>query len=299
VYDATRIEDIKGFEFALRKGFNHYFSLRAAFNVEWLEGTHWVGDPEDNSNTYIFPDSSFIASGRYSKEWRLEGGRQVRVQLTDAEKREIGAVANANLADAFANPGKAFGYPKHRTTLPRPAWEEATNDEAREYLQGMWYQLFWFNSSGGLTRGRQSQGALQMFFSTPSDFGPGRKWLGDAKFLGGINANMIYKIYSGTRFTYPTVEGKTRWSRGTLHTEVDLSVQKQFRFGAVDANVFLEVFNLFAQKDANARGQDYMWWGLQQPRPDDENYVDYGDANDRSRYIGNPRTSHVGLRFSF
>ena len=64
--------------------------------------------------------------------------------------------------------------------------------------------------------------------------------------------------------------------------------------------MFVEVFNLFNQQDASGvTGTDYMWWGLQQPRPNDATYLNYGDVSDRSRYIGNPRITHMGIRLSF
>ena len=35
------------------------------------------------------------------------------------------------------------------------------------------------------------------------------------------------------------------------------------------------------------------------PKPNDANYLTYGDFEDRSRFIGSPRESHVGIRLSF
>ena len=218
--------------------------------------------------------------------------------LTSDEIRELGHKANENLRKV-RNDRLAFN---NRGAVPDilPAWEApGVPDEAKDYLQGIWYQKFWFSAGSIFTRGRRSQGSLQMFFSSPLDFGPGRK-MGGTTLLGGININLIYRIYTGGKFNYLNLEGKNTPARGPLHTEADLNVQKHFRLGGVNTDVFVEMFNVFNQRDAGSVARtDYMWWGLQQPRPDDANYQAYGDLQDRSRYIGNPRITHVGIRLNF
>ena len=297
-YGSERTEDVKGFEFSMRKGFSNLFSFRAALNLEWLEAIHWLGSPESVASILVYPDSSFIASGKYHKEWRVSGSRREPVPLTSDEIRELGHKANENLRKV-RNDRLAFN---NRGAVPDilPAWEASgVPDEAKDYLQGIWYQKFWFSAGNIFTRGRRSQGSLQMFFSSPLDFGPGRK-MGGATLLGGININLIYRIYTGGKFNYLNLEGKNTPARGPLHTEADLNVQKHFRLGGVNTDVFVEMFNVFNQRDAGSVTRtDYMWWGLQQLRPDDANYQAYGDLQDRSRYIGNPRITHVGIRLNF
>ena len=123
--------------------------------------------------------------------------------------------------------------------------------------------------------------------------------IGGSTILGGVNANLIYRIYTGSQFTYLVLDGTRQIARGPLRTVMDLNLQKRFELGRASADVFLEVFNLFNQKDALASGTDYMWWGLQRPRPNDANYLNYGDFQDRSRYVGDPRITHVGIRLRF
>ena len=123
-----------------------------------------------------------------------------------------------------------------------------------------------------------------MFFSSPLDFGPGRK-MGGGTLLGGININLIYRIYTGGKFNYLNLEEEHTGEGAPAH-EADLNVQKHFRLGGVNTDVFVEMFNVFNQRDAGSvHRTDYMWWGLQQLRPDDANYQAYGDLQDRSRYI--------------
>ena len=297
-YGSERTEDVKGFEFSMRKGFSNYFSFRAAMNLEWLEAIHWLGDLETVASVLVYPDRTFIASGRYHKEWRAAGGRRVPVPLTAEEIRVLGDKAEDNLrkvredVNVFLTSGGAGPI--------QPAWEvPGLTDEAREYLQGIWFQKLWFSTGNIFSRGRRSQGSLQMFFSSPLDYGPGAKMAGTT-LLGGINANLIYRIYTGSKFNYIKLTGNNTPARRPLHTETDLNLQKHFRFGSINADVFVEVFNLFNQQDAGGvTNSDYMWWGLQQPRPDDANYLNYGDFSDRSRYIGNPRITHVGIRLNF
>ena len=295
-YAANRVEDTRGFEFSLRKSFSNYFSFRAALNIEWLDAAHWLGDFKSQSFILVYPDSNFIASGKYHYQWEVQGGREVPVPLTDAEIREIGAKANDNLRKVRANPN-AFNARGGEAEI-LPAWEAPGLPEgAADYLQDIWYQHMWIGVSP-FTRGRSGQGSMQVFVATPQDFGPGAMF-GGSKLLGGVRFNMIYRIYTGAKWNYLNVEGKSKPGRGPLHTETDLNVQKQVSFGGLNADIFLEVFNLFNQGDTTARGSDYMWWGLQRPRPDDPTYLEYGDTSDRSRFIGNPRTSHMGIRLRF
>lgn len=297
-YSNINIEDIRGFEFSLRKALNHNLSFRAAFNLGWGANTLGGGGDVANVGT-ILPDSIYIASGKYFTQWQVNGGVEQPVLLTVDQIKDIGHKANEALRAAQASPAVAssyvYGWPYNP---PVKAWEQPwLSSEERAAAEGLWI-MFGHNPNAGGQLGRRSQGSLQVLFSSPPDFGRGRKVAGST-FLGSINANLIYRIYSGSPFSYLTVGGTSADARGPLHTAVDLNVQKGFRFGGLNAELFVEVFNLFNQKDPLASGSDYMWWGLQAPRPDDANYLQYGDSQDRTRYIDNPRISHVGVRFHF
>ena len=171
-----------------------------------------MGDEEALQNLLIYPDSSFIASGKYHKEWRPVGNRQEPVPLTVAEIQEIGHKANENLRAVRADP-LAFNNRGASVNI-LPAWEApGVPDEAKDYLKGIWYQKFWFSAGSVFTRGRNSQGALQVFFSSPLDFGPGGKY-GGSRLLGGINLNLIYRIYTGGKFKYLNIGGSNVPGRG-------------------------------------------------------------------------------------
>ncbi len=295
-----RLEDTRGLEFSLRKGFSHYFSFRAALNLAWSDYSLGGGGTVSNGATVI-PDSNYIASGNYFFAWEAAGGSERPVTLTDEQIRIIGHGANEAIRTAQADRRVAGGYVYDFSTNRDaivPTWEENwLSDAAREGARGLWI-VHGHRANPGTEVGRRSQGSLQMFLSTPQDFGMGPKVAGST-LLGGINANLIYRIYTGSQFTYLVLDGTRQVARGPLRTVMDLNLQKRFELGRASADVFLEVFNLFNQKDAFASGTDYMWWGLQAPRPNDANYLNYGDFQDRSRYIGEPRTTHVGIRMRF
>jgi hypothetical protein len=291
----VRWEDDRGFEFSLRKDFSHYFTFRAAFNVEWQkQGTGGGGDLA--GAIAIVPDSNWIVSSPYLVKWQESNGVQQAIPLTEAERKTLGQRANA-LMQTFRTDPKSFVFCE--VTEVKPVWERpGLTSEAREAARGLWYVMDDCPNTFR-PRGRSSQGSLQTYFALPQDFGGGPKFAGGT-FLGNLSGNLIYRLYTGLNFTYLSLDGSSQArGRRPLHTSVDLNVQKRFTLGGMNADLFIEVFNLFNQKDTNATGTDYMWWGLQTPRPDDANYLRYGDFQDRTRYLGSPRQWHTGIRMSF
>jgi hypothetical protein len=299
-YSNIGVEDTRGFEFSLRKAFSHYTAFRAAFNLGWGDNSFGGGGDVSNGAT-VLPDSTYIASGRYFTQWTVQNGVEQPVPLTVDQIKDLGHKANNALRaaqmDAAVAASYVYGFFVNKNPVVK-AWEQSgLSSEERAAAEGLWI-IHGHNPNAGGQLGRRSQGSLQVFFSSPSDFGPGPKVAGGTP-LGGINANLIYRIYSGSPFTYLTIAGKSEQARGPLHTMADLHVQKSFRFGGLNADLFLEIFNLFNQKDPVSSAPEYMWWGLLKPPPDDANYQLYGDFQDRTRYLDSPRVSHVGIRFRF
>ena len=64
---------------------------------------------------------------------------------------------------------------------------------------------------------------------------------------------------------------------------------------------YVEVYNMWNQQDSTIPYSypDYARWGLNQPRPNDTNYLEYGDYNELFRYTGKPREWGVGLKANF
>ncbi len=68
----------------------------------------------------------------------------------------------------------------------------------------------------------------------------------------------------------------------------------------VQPTLFLDMRNMFNQQDRTSptNSTDYTYYGIRNPRPDDPNYVKYGDARDRV-YAAAPRLVQVGLRMNW
>ncbi len=296
-YSNTWMEEIRGFEFSIRKRFRNYFSFRAALNIEWAEEGQGGGGNAAVAET-AFPDSAWIVgSGYYFLDWEISGGQERGVPLTDEQKREIGAQANAVVKDLQANPLK---YVQGASEPGRlfAAWEQDwMSGETQQASEGI-YLLLNLQGVSRRDRGRAGQGSFQFFFESPMDLGPGPKF-GGRTLLGGVRANLLYRIYTGSKFEYVNLDAVNAKARGPLHTRADLNVQKRFQVGGVSADLYVEVSNLFDQKDARATNEDYMWWGLQTPKPNDDAYLTYGDVSDRTRFLDRPRESHVGIRVIF
>ena len=293
---ATWWEDTRGFELSLRKSFSHYFAFRAAFNLEWT-GEYYGGKGTSSIGVGVAMDSTFIMNSPVMVEWEEGDGFQRPVPMSEARRRE--ALGGAMSAQDVSNNNLAIVF--YSADIETKTFDDRPNltDEARAAAKGLYYLEDWLGGNrDDITAGKRSQGSLQMFFSTPADLGAGPR-IGGSTLLGNLRANLIYRIYTGSKFKYPTLDGKSTYSRGPLHTNVDLSVQKRLNLGKVNADLFVEVLNLFNQKDAGASGVNYMYYGLQIPPPDDASYQEFGDVSDRSRYLGSPRESHVGIRLSF
>ncbi len=296
-YSNMWTEDIRGFEFSIRKDFSNYFSFRSALNIEWAE-EGFGGGGNVTGYEIAYPDSNWIAtSGYYFTDWVVSGNQETPVPLTDDQRREIGAKANQIIRDMLANPSDFKSGASYLGNV-FPAWEQDwMSGDTKKASEGI-YLLYNQSPGDRRPRGRSGQGSMQMFFSSPMDFGPGPR-IGGGRLLGGVRANLLYRIFTGGKFEYVSLQGVNTKTRGPIHTRFDLNLQKRFRLGAVDADLFLEVFNLFDQRDASSSVEDYMWWGLLGPKPDDNNYLTYGDLSDRSRFLDRPRESHVGVRLRF
>ena len=113
---------------------------------------------------------------------------------------------------------------------------------------------------------------------------------------------MIYKMATGSPFPYSPPARPLEWRNGPLYTRTDLSFEKIFiQKGNYLATVFVQISNLFNQRDVRGGGYEpeFIRWGLDKPRPDNEQYIEFGDFDVYSRYHGSPREIKVGIRSSF
>ena len=112
---------------------------------------------------------------------------------------------------------------------------------------------------------------------------------------------------TGTPFDYSPPRKPNEWRNGPLTSRTDLSFEKVFfSKGTYQTTFFVQVSNLFNQRDIRGDGSfksiygsEYIRWGMESPRPDNELYQEYGDFYANSRYHGSPREIKIGIRSSF
>lgn len=261
-------EDILGFEFSLRKRFSENFAFELAYNLQWAtEGKAGLG-----SQFYV-PDSQFVADGKFWTSYSVdeETGKEIPKETMSLFLGWQGAKANKFL-DSLRTTGLKM--------------EQLGNSH-------IWWVDFYGSSPEEPKIGRdiRSMGKAQLYLTTPQNFGP----LG---LLGGINLTMIYRMATGAPYLYSPLGRKAEWRHAPLYYRIDLSFDKTFAsFAGVKPTLFFDIRNLFNQKLVSSTSSDYIRWGLHAPRPDNEEFLKYGDFTQHS-YAGSPRFVRMGLRLS-
>ena len=271
-------EDIQGFELSLRKSFSDYFSFSLAYNLQWaVEGASGVG------SRFFSPDSQFVMD---SKFWTSHNAGE--------DGSEEPGFVIPFLAQSYAN--KAATFLDSLASLGIVMSELDTT--------GIWSVDFWGATEQDEPKPDadiRSFGKAQIFISTPDKVGP---W----GLLGNLNVNLMYRMSTGTPFLYSPIGSAAYWRSAPLVTRTDLSLEKAvFQKGGARATFYIEVFNLFNQQDLRNDGGfksifgpgNYIRWGMEKPRPDNEEYLKYGDFKVYSRYYGSPREVKLGVRATF
>jgi hypothetical protein len=86
-----------------------------------------------------------------------------------------------------------------------------------------------------------------------------------------------------------------------MDSRTDLAIEKTFNVaGRVQPTLFMDLRNMFNQKDRNSatNANLYTYIGQNGPNPDDKNYLLYGDSRDRT-FAHSPRLAHFGLRLNW
>ncbi len=285
-------QDMKGFEVNFRKGFSHYFSFNAALNFGWA--TFGTGG---SFTTYFVPTSDFINNDDlfYDLQWDAAQGKYVKKLFSATDKKSLGAKSD----DLWA-------FWVKDTNELHVTYEYALLDAQKVYnaLPGLnaFHEPTW--GGGRLQNPKDAQdlrtmASLSIYYQSPTGFGPAlRGWSP----LGDLRANLVYRVQSG-RPIYYTPPGKQQELRHKpLQSTVDLQMEKTLAGrGSRNAVFYVEFFNLFNQQDSNIpfNYTDYVQWGLNLPRPNDPDFLTYGDYNELTRYVGNSRQVNIGLRFNF
>ena len=303
--------DTRGVELALKKAFSHNFAFQVSYNMQWtVFATGKVG----NVLRDIFQDSAGVASlakTGYTKTFAdgqsvfvpdlwvdfdpSPSGREIPRKMTDADIAKYGAGAQSLL-------NGNIGSRKKYAELGPGFWDGFFPLSGPLGARGVYI------STGGYIAGaldpkpgeHRSFGSLTLLMSMPDQFKFGPGFMGNL--LSNLRATLINKIETGSLFMYtPPQGGSPSWRERMMDSRTDLAVEKTFLpKGRFQPTFFVDVRNLFNQKDRTGppNSTDYTYWGLENPRPDDTNYVKYGDVNDRN-FAAFPRRWNMGMRFNW
>ena len=281
-------QDSKGIELSLRKGFSNYFSFRISYTLGWeTQGR------EGKVFTYLLPDSTYVASGNYWLNFDIDPatGAEIPRKLTTKEMQDIGKLANDRIYGTgqrtAVRGGQGYYTPNlFGGELVTPVQQDPVNQP------GLWIYNINLGSPPGPKGGdRRNQGSVQFLLATPGKFGP---------VLGDIRMNVVYKLVGGTAYTFVPPGQPGRQQQGPSYSVADIGFEKAFGSSRKVVPVFfLEVTNLFNDQQAASSGNDYARWGLQLPRPDDKDFINYGDPAGRTRFFAAPRQMYLGFRVGF
>ncbi len=306
-YGPRRQQTTRGIEMSLKKAFLHNFSFRASIDLGWGDNLTWAGTK--SGETSFYPDSMYIADpNRYWQRWKIDAttGAEIPDPPTVDEVKRLGNLAQNRIRQGLAG---QFGLGSTWRSDFYKVWERpGLTAEERRLTEGLYAitTTIW-GVEGGRPDVRLLNGSLVLIYSSPPDFGPGKKFLGST-FFGDIRANLIYRIYSGRIFDFINPKNNLTEKRtGPTTYRTDFSVQKGFDINGFKPLLYLEINNLFNAKVPNMQSQgtgiggegEWLRYGLIGPYPNDVTYKTYGDINDYRRYTGNPRQVYAGVRFSW
>jgi hypothetical protein len=325
--------DTRGFELSLRKQFSDMFAFNLGYNLQWADQGSNSAHRRD-----VFPDSVFVMNGHYWQSHSIDPttGAEIPVMPGADDKLKWAKEANKQIRNTdsgiqrrssqawipWLSHYSATGFPRFDGQLDTrdydsddAAYWTRINSNPNHPGTGEGTLLVWHNQETGertpLNRDRRAFGSMTFLFATPAEFGP---WGGQA--LGNLRANLVYRIFTGTRFEFTGLaKGIDSFEYGPMHTRVDLNAEKQVGGGAgSQVTLAVEVYNLFNQQDPRAtpassgpfddldvdmdqiRWQQYGITGLE---PTSADYRAYGEVNDISNYLDRPRELNFSLRLKF
>ena len=325
--------DTRGFELGLRKQFSNMFAFNVGYNLQWADQGSNSAHRRD-----VWPDSQFVANGHYWLSHTVDPttGAEIPVPLSAADRDKFAAAADNAIRNRQASYDRRSAWSwipwlSHHSAAGRPIadgtlvandydsddaafWQRISSDPnypgtgEANLLVGHAQET---GERTPLNRDRRAFGSMTFLFATPADFGP---WAGQA--LGNLRANLVYRIFTGTRFQFTGLaKGIDSFEYGPMHTRVDLNAEKQIGgSSAATVTLAVEVFNLFNQQDPRAtvassgpfddldvdmdeiRWQQYGITGLE---PTSADFNTYGEVNDIANYLDRPRELNFSLRLKF
>lgn len=300
--------DTRGIEVSLKKRFSNYFGFSASYNMQW---SHSTSGALGNVVRRVMPDSLFTASAAnidpaanpdwykgglywyYDFDVDPETGAEIPKVPSQADIEEWGHKNEEWL--------RTYKEKLEGNSVGTGYWEPLERLGGAPGDAGLWNVIFGYAGDVHAAKGGDKRhiGSFSLTFGTPARWDLGPKWFGGL--FSNIHGNLVYKLQTGNQHWYKP-PGRARVLRdGPMQTMTDLSVEKRFEAGRLQPVVFVEVRNLFSQKDVEGyyHGTRYTRYGLEVPEPTDETYQKYGDINDWRRYAGEPRQVSMGLRLTF
>ena len=287
----------RGFELSFKKMFSHMTSFNLSWNVAWVEQAISV------EHRFLLHDASYVNGPNffYDVTANADGSESPKAP-TAAERAELAAAAEVNLANAQARAGTGESNVWAYFDVMR-----STDADPGQYVQSR-EQTLYGRYVGPDRHDRRSVGAAQFLFSAPQDF--------HIKALAGARATMVYRVQNGNTFGYTPPAAPRETRKGPIQTLTDVNFEKDFRVGQSGVVTgFLEIRNVWNQAEdiENSRNTRYVLYGLNLPEPDNPNYVKFGDYKDITRWrFGNddedtthggfgeaPREFVLGARLSF
>jgi len=262
-------EDVQGFEFSLKKQFQKYLGFNISYNLQWAkQGAAGAG------SQFWVPDSQFVMDSKWWMDYSVnDDGTESPKSIFSFLRKGYAAKAN-QFIDSLITLG--LDMQEYDTT-------------------GLYYVEFWDGTEEEPKPDSdiRSYGKARVFVVSPKNLGP-------YNLFGNITVNLIYRMSTGSAFEYSPIGKPFEWRHNPMISRTDLSIEKQILSkGNAATTLYAEIENVFNQKDITSASSDFLRWGLETPRPDNEEYLLYGDSGVNSRYYGKPREMRIGIRASF
>jgi hypothetical protein len=319
------------------------FSFDMSYNMQWVDEGRNTAARRD-----VWPDSLFVANGHYWLEYDVDPatGREIPVSLQTKAARDKKTDPDFYIKLYGGNANKAI-RDQQASLDTRTAWswipwlshhaaggvqyhvgEEMNTADYDSEDRDYWARIndksknpnYPGTGEGNLLVGhsqetaqrvplnddRRAYGSIMFLFATPKDFGPAA-----GRVLGNVRANLVYRFFTGTRFTYADlVRGVESFRYGPMHDRMDMNLEKQFPLGSRGSKsltLAMEVSNLFNQKDnrqvsaGGGRAVDMdpvRWenWGIAGREPTNAEFLKYGEIYDTNNYWDQPRQMNFSVR---
>ena len=258
----STVKTSRGFEISFKKMFSQMTSFNLSWNTQWLkagQGT-WVAA--------FFHDPSFADSPDFflGVDSNSDGTETPRVP-TAAERADRKVRSQEKIEAILGSVGKFTGLAFNL----QPMRVEGYDDKFAEHVAIYRLPI----PLNGIDR--RNYAAVQFLFSAPTDY--------EVKALAGFRATMLYRIQGGTPFNFTPPIGPQQLRNAPINTVTDLNLEKDFGFGqSGTATAFIEIRNLFNQKDELPTTSNYVLFGLSGLEPGDAGFLKYGDYLDMTRH---------------